>query len=160
MTRRSALITVAIGVVLGIAHFATLDGIVGVLDPLLYATDTRYAPGYSDAAFRRVTSGMQAQQVRELLSTPLQEVWDYGGTPSCFVRVVDGVVVNAIELQDCHKGFFRQGTRAAQVLTMWGPPPSTHWLYSDSPSGNSYRERIIYFSGDVVSRKIADFYVD
>src|SRR5688572_20091072 len=32
--------------------------------------DTRYAPGYSEAAFDKVTNGMTQQAVRQLLGTP------------------------------------------------------------------------------------------
>ena len=49
-------------------------------------TDTRYAPGFSEERFERITSGMSQAEVTQLLGAPLfrlplsdLEVWSYTG---------------------------------------------------------------------------------
>ncbi len=55
------------------AHFWLVDGLAGWLWNLTMDEDTVYAPGYSDAGFRRVRGGMSVEQVHALLGPPLQK---------------------------------------------------------------------------------------
>jgi outer membrane protein assembly factor BamE (lipoprotein component of BamABCDE complex) len=56
-----------------------LDGLVDSTHALFVREDTRYAPGYTDAAFRRVKIGMTQKQVSDLLGTPFARLPFSGG---------------------------------------------------------------------------------
>jgi hypothetical protein len=51
-------------------HLWLLDGLDGAVFAIALREDTLYAAGYSDAAFRRVTTGMSEAQVEEVLGAP------------------------------------------------------------------------------------------
>jgi hypothetical protein len=58
----------------GIAHAYLIDGVDGFLFSLAVPEDTVYAPGYSDAGFRKVRIGMTREQVYALIGPP-QRSW-------------------------------------------------------------------------------------
>jgi hypothetical protein len=69
-------VKVLIGIALSIAiavglNYYLLDGVVDSILAHVVHEDTFYAPGYSDAAFRRVTIGMTEGEVTALLGRPL-----------------------------------------------------------------------------------------
>ena len=66
------LLLTAIG---AIYHFRSMDGLDALLFSRMFQEDTVYAPGYSDAAFRKVTVGMSQAEVLALLGPPLNE-WE------------------------------------------------------------------------------------
>lgn len=68
-----------------------LDGIGGVIFPLISRTDTRYAPGFSHRAFLKISPGMTTAEVEQRLGPPLKKYvvrrtgeigWKYSLTPS------------------------------------------------------------------------------
>lgn len=75
MTRNQSKNLVVAGflVVLLIGHLWSLDGIHGNLFGLIGHEDTVYAPGYTDAGFRRIKTGMTEQEVFGIIGKPLKE---------------------------------------------------------------------------------------
>lgn len=69
-----------------------LDGISGVIAPLLMRTDTLYAPGFSHRKFLHISPGMTMAEVEKRLGPPLDSYevmhrigeigWRYSLTPS------------------------------------------------------------------------------
>lgn len=64
----AALATIALMAAVFFLHSRTLDGVSGVL---CLFENTRYAPGYSDMALRRVTPGMTEAEALRILGPPL-----------------------------------------------------------------------------------------
>jgi hypothetical protein len=52
------------------------------------------------------------------------------------------------------------GEPARQVIESRGVPPMQLWIYSKSPSGASYRERLVYLRDRQVERSESSFYID
>ena len=64
------LVALLLSAMIGI-HTSLLDGLHGRLLSLALATDTEYAKGYSDDAFRRVRLGQGKEEVLGLIGEPL-----------------------------------------------------------------------------------------
>jgi hypothetical protein len=60
------------GCALGAAHVLLLDGLDGTVARVVLGEDTEFAPGYTDASFRRVREAMAAPEVEALLGVPLE----------------------------------------------------------------------------------------
>ena len=56
-------------------HFRSMDGLDGLIFSRMFQEDTVYAPGYSDAAFRKIGIGMSQSDVFALLGPPVS-TWD------------------------------------------------------------------------------------
>ena len=66
-----------------ITHIYWMDGVFGALGEL-FTGSTDYAPGYSEAKYRRIHVGMREDEVRSVMGEPLRkyinrgvEVWAY-----------------------------------------------------------------------------------
>lgn len=57
-----------------------IDGVSGEIWDLVYATDTKYADGYSDKRFDEVKIGMTEQEVLDALGEPLTQWNPYQNT--------------------------------------------------------------------------------
>ena len=76
-----------LAVMLGI-HVSLIDGLDGVISPAVLTEDTQYAPGYSNAAWRKVTEGASEGDVVALLGQPIAKMelggviaWNYSRSP-------------------------------------------------------------------------------
>jgi hypothetical protein len=145
-----------------VAQFTLLDGLVGVVAPLLYETDTAYAEGYSDSGFRAISVGMTGTQASDLLGEPLHEVWEYRSVAEkCgYVRVEADVVLLSTEKPGCPLQPVSPGMSKAELTRLRGVPSIERRLYSLSPSGKSYRERIVVLVHRTVTERISSFYID
>jgi hypothetical protein len=61
---------VFLGIVGVYAHQQTIDGLHGRLLAILGMTDTEYAKGYSDSAFKKIEIGQSPEEVIEILGKP------------------------------------------------------------------------------------------
>src|SRR5262245_39696121 len=79
MRRRLVWIAAAVIVAAGgfALHAYMLDGLDGLVLSAVYGDDATYAPGYSDARFRRVRIGMWRDDVERLLGRPIIESYIY-----------------------------------------------------------------------------------
>lgn len=68
-----------------------LDGIGGIIFPLISRTDTEYALGFSHRAFLKISPGMTPMEVEQQLGPPIKKYvvrktgetgWKYSQTPS------------------------------------------------------------------------------
>jgi hypothetical protein len=167
-SRGRRLIGLAISILLlATTHLVFLDGIEGAIAPLVFPTRTDYAPGYSDRGFRRVREGLTKSDVHRLLGAPVREAWDYEPiSPPCGIIWLTAGHVASIPTKtgtlrdECHKPALTAGMSSAEVTNLWGVPPETTWLYSESRVGDSYRERIVRFKDQTVSEVVARFYID
>ena len=124
--------------------------------------DTRFAAGYSEAAFRSIAIGEAEESVRGHLGAPLfesvffmptgasfQSVMEAGGTspPSgCFgIGVKAGVVHDAHDPDRCRSRGVVEGISRAEALTILGTPTESCAEYSESPSHGHARMRMVCF---------------
>jgi hypothetical protein len=70
-TLTACLVVTLLGAAGVIVHVATLDGLDGLIWSSMFEEDTVYAPGYSDASFRKVANGMSESELKSLLGDPL-----------------------------------------------------------------------------------------
>ena len=107
MRRQSLIGLLTLALFLSAAQVFTLDGVTGLIAPVLFRTDTRYAAGYADSAFRRVRKGMEDKDVRATLGDPLEEVWDYSRDGvDCGLIFITGSSVTAVST--AHKSVSRR----------------------------------------------------
>jgi outer membrane protein assembly factor BamE (lipoprotein component of BamABCDE complex) len=150
-------------------NFYLLDGIVGCFVSSFFKEDTLYAPGYSDAAFRRISKGMARQKVFDVLGSPLGEAWSYGDSPWIFFE--EGKVTKtsnvfpekSVNKQNYSEALFKQikkNMTREEVLHVLGPPLTESWIYSTSPGDMSYRMRTITFVDEKVKDICHEFYID
>lgn len=139
-----------------------LDGLDGLVSPLLFPTDTQYSSGYSDRGFRRIHEGQSTADVRALVGEPLEVVWDYANIDArCgFIRISADRVTSVVERPGCPIVPVTVGMSSAEVVSRRKRASSQVWIFSTSPTGKSYRERVVYIEGDIVQRKKAAFYTD
>lgn len=161
-SRRIATTRVAAGVglwLLAVWLIASGDPIREALIGFALREDTAYSSGYSEAAFRSLSPGQSDTEVRRLLGVPFGESWIYvaPGTAmdtaasddphGCgFVRLENGVVVKALNVDDCHTLGVARGMSLADVEQRLGPPPEACWQYSWSPSHAHFRLRVVCVS--------------
>jgi hypothetical protein len=93
----------------------SLDGPRGCVVPLLLKTDTEFAAGYSNAAFRQVRVGMTADDVITLLGTPLgtwprddagREWWSWSRSPGDHSYRVRTVLLEQGRVTGVGHGFY------------------------------------------------------
>jgi inner membrane protein len=124
--------------------------------------DTAYAAGFSEPAFRAVTPGAPASEVKRLLGVPLAENWIYSPRNQPFqpaptraasslageclvIRFEAGVVATALDRNACDTLGIKAGIRPAQVERLLGSPPESCWRYSRSSREGHYRMRMVCF---------------
>jgi hypothetical protein len=157
MKVRSILLAVlGLAVVLTV-QFLTLDGVFGVLASFAFPDDTKYAVNYSAGKFSAVRRGDTESTVLTDLGEPLERVFVYSSGKCRLVWLHDGHVRVAYPEGDCG---IKPGLTIQSVLDTLGDPSSVRWLYSTSPQGKSYRERIIVFRNGVVVERHSSYYVD
>ena len=162
VTRRVVLVLALwLGAVLLVSSSeGTRDAIVG----FLRREDTRYAAGFSDAAFRTVAPGQSESDVRRVLGPPLAEFWFY--TPAdprppderpaptrhacLIVRFESGAVAAARDAEACKTRGVGIGLSSVEVHARLGSPSESCWQYSWSPGGAAYRQRLVCFSSGTV----------
>src|SRR4051794_3936870 len=108
------LATVATGVAL-----LSFDGVIGVLAPMAFPEDTRYAQGYSPGAFRQVHRGDSEERVASLLGAPLQIANVYHSGPCDIVWVAAGSVTDVFPTA-CP---IHRGAPSTAVTTLLGRAP-------------------------------------
>ena len=145
-----------------IAQFALLDGLMGVIAPVFFETDTAYAPAYTDANFRRISVGLSSMQVTELLGEPIIAALDYSTVAkSCgVVWLQSGRVKNTSQSAGCPLANPSIGMSKTDLIGARGPSAEERWIYATSPTDRSYRERIIVLVSGTVTERISRFYVD
>ena len=125
---RILLSLICIVIVLLTVHLYLLDGLDGWIFSRLVESDTRYASGYSDNAFREVKAGMSFADVTDILGSPLH-AWAVDDAASW--HPVDlGEISNMNGLVTC--------------------------VWSDSPNDRSYHIRKITFTDHFVANKHSD----
>jgi hypothetical protein len=67
---------VALG--LTVYRWLPLDGVSGILGPLMFGNDTQWAQGYTDSGFRAARVGMTREEVYKFLGRPLDLSSDCG----------------------------------------------------------------------------------
>ena len=157
MKRRVAVAAGLTLLVLGSLHFYLLDGIDGLLWSWAFADDTQYTARYSDWKFRRVGKAMSEQEVRDLIGDPFTEVWWYEGD---YKVMFEGDSVVATYGARARSGPVKEDMSRASVLEIAGAPLRKRWIFTRSAHGDSYRTRIVEFTGLRVTEKIHDFYID
>ena len=121
----------------------------------LLREDTAYSSDFSESAFRSVSIGQSAVDVRRRLGTPHEEAWFYfdgkamdtGASTEWYgCRIVNfesGAVVRALEDDACRARGIEPGRSIADVDQRLGPAPEACWDYSWSPSRGHHRQRTI-----------------
>lgn len=145
-----------------LCQFVLLDGLAGLVLPLIFATDTSYTNGYSTRAFREVRQGMSDVEVTQLLGQPYAESWQYSTVArGCgLVWLERGVVQATADEPSCSLPGVPRGSSRDLLIKLRGTAPSQTWLYSWSPTDKSFRERIIKITNNRVASKTARFYLD
>lgn len=121
---------------------------------VVFRENTEYASGFSDQAFRAIKPGDSHAHVRQLLSAPLGEWWDYeprdvDGCP--FVYLESDVVGTLDHLEVCAKRGIRPGMSRGEVEQALGAPDGVCWRYTRSAGGRPYRVRVVCFSDGKVA---------
>ena len=156
---------------IGIFHIYYLDGVHGWFFSLTFEDSTVYAPGYSDAMFRKIRKGMSKEDVLKLLGSPIYEGWHYSDHANRAVgfendKVVethswnynskkDGSSYSENAFQKIEKAMSKQ-----DVLDILGLPLRESMGYSKKTKDTSYRIRSIDFKNEKVIRVFHKFYVD
>jgi inner membrane protein len=135
------------------------DAIVG----FVLREDTAYTSGFSEEAFRTITSGKSEEDVRQLLGTPHEESWFYppkdrplqrawaasaSALPrECLaIRFQNEIVLTALDVDACRKLGIETGTSRRDVKRLLGSPREACWRYSWSPrNAFYYRVRAVCF---------------
>jgi inner membrane protein len=137
---------------------AAREAVVG----LVLREDTVYAGGFSEQAFRAVTPGAPAAEVKRLLGVPLAENWIYSPRNQPFqpartrstsslageclvIRFEAGVVATALDRNACDTLGIRAGMLPVQVEQRIGLPPESCWRYSRGSREGHYRMRMVCF---------------
>jgi inner membrane protein len=133
------------------------DAIVG----FVLREDTAYTSGFSEGAFRTITPGQSDQEVGRLLGPPFAESWFYppkdqptqraittsaASVRGCrAVRLETGVVVAAVDVDECKKVGIQKSTSRIDVERELGSPRESCWRYSWSPRDAHHRMRMVCF---------------
>ena len=139
---------------------ANRNGIMG----FLLGEDTKYTPGFSEAAFRTIAPGRPESEVRALLGRPFGEFWFY--TPAdprppderpapteracLIVRFEAGVVAAVQDMAACRARGVGVGLSPIDVAKQLGSPTESCWQYSWSPGQTTHRERLVCFANGKV----------
>jgi hypothetical protein len=139
-------------------HVYSLEGLGGWFQACLAEKeDTVYAPGFSEAAFRRVRVGMTETEVLGELTSPLSEVWFYaGGSTGTMI----GFTGNRVDHLSGAANRVAVGATRESVRTVLGEPQEKSLVYSRSKADNSYHVRTVILRNGKVSQRVAEFYVD
>jgi len=150
----------------GIALWLAAVWLIASADPVreavmsrLLREDTAYSSGFSESAFRSVSIGQSAADVRRRLGTPHEEGWFYFDGKAMDTaaseemrgcRVLNfegGALVTAREDDACKARGLAPGlSLEAAIGRMGGAPPEACWDYSWSPSHGHHRQRTICVS--------------
>jgi outer membrane protein assembly factor BamE (lipoprotein component of BamABCDE complex) len=153
---------VAMAALAVVVHVYSLEGLDGLLFAKTVHEDTIYAPGYSDAAFRKVHRSMTEADVLRVLPAPIAEVWIYrdDGPRLASVEfagnVVEDVRVDGLPLMNR----VRTGMTKEQVIAAVGASPAKNLIYTRSKNDSSYHVRVIELRNGKVAERISEFYVD
>jgi inner membrane protein len=146
------------------------DAIVG----FLLREETAYTSGFSEEAFRTVTSGASDQEVRRLLGVPLREGRFYRPTDQPVQSAIDtsavslprqclsirfeaGAVVRALDLDACRKAGIETGISTIDVDQRLGTPSESCWQYSWSPRNAYFRMKMVCFLNGSVTAVIREW---
>ena len=137
---------------------ASADPVREAIMSRLLREDTAYSDGFSESAFRSVSIGQSAVDVRRRLGTPHEEAWFYfdgkamdtGASAEwhgCrILNFESGAVVTALEDDACRARGIEPGLLLVDVDQRLGPEPEACWDYSWSPSRGHHRQRTICVS--------------
>jgi hypothetical protein len=148
--------------VLGAAHAYSLEGLHGWMFARMMEEDTMYAPGFSDAAFRRIRHGMTEADVIRVVAPPLGEVWFYddGSVTGASVGFSGDRVDHADGAAHPRLARVAAGATKDDVRKMLGEPHEKSFVYSRSKADKSYHVRAVIFRAGRVTERISEFYVD
>ena len=133
--------------------------------------DVQFAPGYSEDRFRSIEAGQPEADVVAALGEPLNEAWTYlpgdmdpENLPAAALEKLRGClaivfrggrVESALPDWDCQEHGIGGDVSRGEVRLALGPPPQACWEYTDSPSGTTYRGRLVCFTRGTVRMTIA-----
>jgi hypothetical protein len=138
-------------------QYLTIDGALGTVAAYAFPGKTVYAPNFSSEKFSAIRPGVTESRVLNDLGEPLQRVLVYDSARCHLVWLRAGEVESTYPAADCT---IKAGETMESALKILGNPDSVRWLYSMSPNGGSYRERVIVFRDGSVVEKHASYYVD
>jgi hypothetical protein len=149
---------------LTVLHAYSLEGIDGWFFsrfPAQFPQDTQYAPGFTDAAFRRLRKRMTEADVARQLPQPLGEVWIYsdGQRPAPLVGFTSDVV-DHVDADRRLLARVQVGATKREVLGQLGEPREKTLVYSRRPTDVSYHVRVVLLRDGRVAERISEFYVD
>jgi inner membrane protein len=142
-------------------------------DPLREATlgivlreQTKYAGGFSEHAFRKITAGQSDADVRHMVGSPLGEWWDYveadqsavaqqPGCPWVYLEA-DRVAVDrravARVTATCSERGVHAGMSRSELQRALGRPQNVCWRYTRGARNGFHRVRVVCFAdGKVVA---------
>lgn len=160
--KRLFIVLVATAALAAVVHAYSLEGLDGLLFAKTVHEDTIYAPGYSDASFRKVHRSMTEAEVLRVLPSPISEVWIYNdrGSSLASVQFVGDVVETVRADGMANLNAVRVGMTKADVITKAGTPPAKNLVYTRSRNDSSYHVRVVGLRGGKVTDRISEFYVD
>jgi outer membrane protein assembly factor BamE (lipoprotein component of BamABCDE complex) len=160
--KRLLIVLAATAALAAVVHACSLEGLDGLLFARTVHEDTIYAPGYSDAAFRKIHRSMSEAEVLRLLPSPIGEVWIYSehGSSLASVQFAQNVVDDVSADGMPRLNAVRVGMTKEQVIALVGAPPAKNLIYTRSKSDSSYHVRVIGLRDAKVTEKISEFYVD
>jgi hypothetical protein len=145
-------------VTIGAVHVLSLEGVHGWFLSVMHDDRTVYAPGFGDAAFRRVSKGMSERDVRHILPEPLGEVWSYGDGRQR--QAIVGFTHGRVDHVNSGPTDIHIGTSSDEVMRRLGEPREKCFVYSRTPNDGSYHVRVIVFQHGKVTERLSEFYVD
>jgi len=137
---------------------ASADPVREAIMSRLFREDTAYSSGFSESAFRSVSIGQSAVDVRRRLGTPHEESWFYFDGKAMDIgaaaewhgcRILNfegGALVTARDDDACKARGIEPGLSLADVDQRIGAAPEACWDYSWSPSHGHHRQRTICVS--------------
>jgi hypothetical protein len=144
-------------------HLRLLDGLDGFILGLFLSEDTRYAEGYSDAAFRRIRKGMTTSQVVSLIGHPIAQSWTYereGRDPLVMFFNAEERLRHVSGQDHDRDSVPPLGTTSSQVLASLDTPTWIAYRYSESPTDTHYRVRSVIFNKGIVDHTVGQFWWD
>jgi hypothetical protein len=113
------LFTAVVAAGLTLYRWWPLDGVAGILGPLLFGDDTVWATGYTDAGFRAVRVGMSRTEIYAILGPP------FYATPNGTGQVAeDWTVLDSSPDADCNlfvRQIWFQGDTATSRVAEFSP---------------------------------------
>lgn len=153
---------VLVGLLVPATHLCLLDGLPGLVFRLLdNREDTVFSQGYCAATFWWLHKGASEETTTHLLGSPLAMIWEYTANSGHIAfRIEDGAVSEMYTLSSGTSCAVDIGESSRGVIERLGEPDREAWVYSESPSGSSYRIRLLIFEHGILTEKRHSYYAD